>query len=358
MNNDMDPATQAFLRMLNEDNDIKGTEEGIWDGSRSAPRKEKSFEGNYGGGTDFHQIDPDTEFADLTKRALGSDLSGLGERPRSIRLNDEEEPGDPTELDELDIGDGATTTKSRPFAAPEGFKQIKDGLPVSKDAPGKTRPGKELGESVFSDPINFNTPAIDGDFGYQNQGGPGADDLGYQDGQETDEFGNYIDQETGDDLAYDDIPVSDPEGEGRPMGLNGPQNGIAHESRFSALPDEVIAEAIGDIFERSLKRWDIQGDSEPLRKQWQDSVRPSDPSFDDDVAPGDDGGVIDAPGRNRISGGDMETERGLVDMYDRPQDNPSAEQAPHRYRVQCPQHVGLPDTGEDCPHCAYLSDEE
>lgn len=345
-----DPATQAFLRMLNEDNNIKGTEGGVWDGSRPAPRKETSFKGNYGGGNDFHQMDPDTEFEDLTKRALGSDLSGLGERPGSIRLNDEEEPGDSTELDDLDIGDGAATKKGRPFAAPEGFKQIKDGLPVSKDAPGKTKPGKELGESVFSDPINFNTPAIDGEFGYQNQGGD----------PEMDEFGNPIDQEVGDDLAYDEIPVSDPESEGRPMGLNGPHNGIAHEGRFSALPDEVIAEAIGDIFERSLKRWDIQGDSEPLRKQWYDDTHPSEPNFDDGASGGDDGGGVmdDAVGRNRIPGGDMETERGLVDMYDRPQDNPAAEQAPHRYRVQCPQHVGLPDNGEECPHCAYLSDEE
>jgi hypothetical protein len=275
MNND--PATEAFMRLLKEDNEIKGPESRIWDGSRAAPAAKKTFKGNYGGGNEYRQIDPDLEYQNLQKDVLGSELDDLDERPGSVMVNDEE-PGETTEL-EVDTGDGAAVRKGRPFAAPEGFTKITDGLPVSKDAPGKTKPGKELGEDVQAEGcsvcghprghINFISCEEIQDFqgrkGYlpclesfmagaicsrplDHEGGHGTPEYdGDEEESETYGDGCCECEGMGCDLCCDDdITPGDPQSDGRPTGYNGPQNGIAHEGRYRALPDDVIAEAIGD----------------------------------------------------------------------------------------------------------------
>ncbi len=264
-----DPATQEFLRLLKEDNNVKGTESRVWDGSRAAPVKKTTFKGNYGGGNEYHQMDPDLEYQNLTKEVLGSDLSGLDERPGSMMVNDEDEPGETTEL-ELDTGDGAATRKGRPFAAPEGFTKITDGLPVHKDAPGKTKPGKELGEDVegcCGHPRGHFPIGCDEMAAFKSKQGyvPCLQDhmagdiccraLGHEggcDGDTCDEAPReYEGCESCDGEGCEacfDAPISgeDTGGMEAPRGSNGPQNGIAHESRYSALPDDVVAEALGE----------------------------------------------------------------------------------------------------------------
>lgn len=263
MNND--PATNEFLKFLKEDDEVKGTEGRVWDGSRAAPAKKTTFKGNYGGGNEYHQMDPDLEFDNLTKRALGSEISNLDERPGSVMVNDEDEPGEPTEV-ELDTGDGAAVKKGRPFAAPEGFTKITDGLPVHKDAPGKTKPGKELGEDVEfgcstcghpQGHINFITCAEIQDFKAKHGYVPCLQDhmagdicsrqVGHEGGHDAESY-DAVSQDCqncygeGCDQCYD-APLSPEEPFGEP---ETPHNGITHES-YGALPDNVIAEAIGDL---------------------------------------------------------------------------------------------------------------
>lgn len=148
-----DPATEAFLRILNETTDIHG-------GS-----KKKSFKGNYGGGNEYYQLEPDTELDNMRERVLGSGLDELDVTPGSITV----EPNNFEKYKSKLQGD-LEGEKIKPFnySPPKGFKKIEKNLPKVKAEPKESIKGKELGENkkdkrrVIDDTMFVDDPESEG----------------------------------------------------------------------------------------------------------------------------------------------------------------------------------------------------
>lgn len=127
-----DPIFNEFLKIFNEEVDIHG-------GS-----KKKTLKGLYGGGNEYYQLEPDTELENMRERVLGSGLDKLDSTPGSMTVN----PNSFEEYESELHGD-LEGEKIAPFkySPPKGFDKIDKTLPKVKSEPGKSKEGKELGET-------------------------------------------------------------------------------------------------------------------------------------------------------------------------------------------------------------------
>lgn len=132
----IDPATAAFLRILNESTDIHGG------------NKKKSFKGNYGGGNEYYQLEPDTELDNMRERVLGSEINELDVVPGSMTVN----PNNFEKYKSTLQGDlKGENIKPFKYAPPKGFNVVDKKFPKVKQAPKESIEGKELGENKNDD---------------------------------------------------------------------------------------------------------------------------------------------------------------------------------------------------------------